>query len=501
MAISGIGENGQVDWSAILGQVLSSKSAEGMEGNSSIILDGDNVTISMVDPTSGESISRTLALPELRPDSLAADAVTFLLDFAAQIDEIVDQLKVLAEEVGEEEPAPTPADGGDTAQETVYTNSQKTLFSIYELINLMQEIAQKERDSAREIRLAELQSQTASIMNQAEHQRLAAVYGLVLGTVTAAVQVGMLVGTSAASVKGLQKMDSTAVGQDLQQAKTDVKTLDAALKSPEAATANYNSLAAKSPDGTVASVEARLNSQEITTAKAEYETAKADLANPPDGATQKQLDELNTAVTEKQAAYKQALENAVAQKDAQYAEASAATKAAEGKYVDEYSLKRPANNRSNYKAMGNAQDRQKAVGAERSLLKAKVAELESGMTGERAGLESKRTTALQREDDARHVMKVDKGYRLAAANPAASGAYQQLAQMIGTIGQGIGQLVEANESAKATEEQAKQKEEEQYRDETNQLFQQAQELINSVRSLLQAVIQAESQSVEQIIRA
>lgn len=491
MSIQGI-ENGSVDWSAALGKALADKGIDAAKDGTSVVLDGDNVTISVRDPASGEAVSRTLELPTLNPDSLEADVAGFLLTSADELDQLVQGLKTLASEVGETAPGP-----GETAPSPVrLTGSQQALFSIYELMNLMQQIAQQQRDSAREIRLTELQGEVASIKSQAAHQRQAAVYGMVVSAVTTAVQGAMLFGTSVASVKGLQKLDQTGAGQGLNQAKADVKTLESALQSPSDATAHANAVAGKSSDTVKTNVDGRLS--DVTAAKGRLESAQKALADAPaDAGNRAQLEQ---AVTDAKAAYGQKLNDALAKMDADYGHAAQATKAAEGKYVSGHSLRHPVNTRADYRAMGEAQKAQSALGSERTLLRAKVAEAKAQL-GDVEGLTGDLAAARGGVKAAETALKTDPGYHLASSDPAASGAYQQLTQMVGTVGQSLAQLVQANEEAKGTEEQAAQKELEARRQETNDLFQQAQELIGSVRELLKAVIQAESQSVEQIIRA
>lgn len=492
MSIQGI-ENGSIDWSAVLGKALADKGIDAAKDGTSVVLDGDNVTISVRDPASGEAVSRTLELPTLNPDSLEADVAGFLLTSADEIDQLAGGLQALAQEAGETAPAP----GASAPSPDVRTtDAQKALFSIYELMNLMQQVAQQQRDSAREIRLTELQSEVASIKSQAAHQRQAALYGMIVSAVTTAVQGAMLFGTSVASVKGLQKLDQTGAGQGLSQAKADVKTLETALQSPSDATAHATAVAGKSSDTVKTNVDGRLS--DVTAAKGRLETAQKALADAPADAENRA--QLEQAVTDAKAAYGQKLNDALAKMDADYGRAAEATKAAEGKYVSGHSLKHPVDTRANCKAMGEAQQAQSALGSERTLLRAKVAEAKAQL-GDVEGLTGDLAAARGGVKAAETALKTDPGYHLASSDPAASGAYQQLTQMVGTVGQSLAQLVQANEEAKGTEEQAAQKELEARRQETNDLFQQAQELIGSVRELLKAVIQAESQSVEQIIRA
>ncbi len=502
MSIQGI-ETSNIDWSAVIDKALSNKGTEGAKDGTSVVLDGDNVTISVRDPASGTSVSRTVALPELRPGSVEADAAEFLNSLADEIDQLAIALKTIAQDAGEVEPTAQEAAKAQETAKTVTsstvartTNAQQALFSIYELMALMQQIAQQQRNSAREIRMTELQSEVASIKSQAEYQRQAAVYGMIVSAVSTAVQGAMLVGTSVAGVKGLQKMDQTGAGQAVNQAKADVKTLETAIQSPEAAANRVTALEAKTPDAAKANVEARLEG--VTTAKGRLDAAQTALDEAPlDADNHAQLEQ---AVTDAKADYRAALDAATTSMDADYAAAAQTTKAAEGTYVSEHSLKHPIATRSNYKAMGEAQKAQSSLGAERSLLKAKVAEAKAAL-GDGEALTAELETAHGGVHLAERALKTDPGYHLAMSNPAAAGAYQQLAQMVGTMGQSLAQVVQASEEAKATEEQAAQKELEVRRDETTALFQQAQELVNSVRDLLKAVIQAESQSVEQIIRA
>lgn len=484
-------ETSNIDWNAVINKALSDKGTKGTDDGTSVVLNGDNVTISVRDPSSGTSVSRTLALPQLREGREKEDAAAFLTALADDIDEIVASLKTIAQGAGETEPT-----GASATTTTRTTNAQQALFSIYELMALMQQIAQQQRDSAREIRTTELQSEVASIKGQAEYQRKAAMYGMIVSAVSTAIQGAIMIGTSVASVKGLQKMDQTGAGQNLNQAKADVKTLETAVGNPDSLANHVNTISAKTSEPAQTAVGERLDS--VTAAKGQLDRAQAALDAAPENAPNRA--QLQTAVDDAKANYRTQLDAAVTQMDADYAAAAEATKTAEGKYVSEHSLKHPINNRANYKAMGEAQKEQAALGEQRTLLKAKVAEAKVALDGPNS-LNAELATAKVGVGVAEGALHTDPGYRLAASNPAAAGAYQQLSQIVGTIGQSIAQTVQASEEAKATEEQAAQKEMEVRREETTSLFQQAQDLITSVRELLKAVIQAESQSVEQIIRA
>lgn len=550
MAVDGVNNGGNFDWSKALGEAFKQSGLSELSDESPITFDGNNVTITVRDPLTGEPIQKTMALPELNPDTLEEDVANFLLEFADLCDEIVEYLKDLARETGEPEPTPdggdnTPVDdetkgqGVDTPNEK--SNAQKTLFSIYELINMMQDIAQTQRNNARAIRYQELEMQVTSIENQAEYQRNAALYGMIVSCCTAAVQIGMTVGSTVSAVKGIQKMDTCSAGQDLNQAKGDAKTLDAAKngkideriaelegKCTDAEKGEVNAAldGCKDQKAALDAAQEELNdakgvfskfekqaqeldskikelegvkepkpeqTKELETLKKQREDLKPTLES-----AKKELGKFEAKFDDAKKAYIGALDKAMADMDAKYNEASQAAKDAEANYVDKFSAKHPLDNRSNYKAMTEAQDAQKSLGNQRQLLQAKIAQ-EKANIGELPS-EQDISAANLKEQVAQNAMKTDKGYQLALANPAASGLYTQLVQTVGSVGQSLAHFVQTNIESKATEEGARQKEDEQFRDETNQLFQQAQDLVNNVRSLLQAVIQAEAHSTEQIIQ-
>lgn len=70
-------------------------------------------------------------------------------------------------------------------------SSRSILFDVYKIMALLQEVAQKQRDAAREIRQAENERIQASIQSQADAQREAAFLGMMLSACVCAVQVGI----------------------------------------------------------------------------------------------------------------------------------------------------------------------------------------------------------------------------------------------------------------------------------------------------------------------
>lgn len=69
------------------------------------------------------------------------------------------------------------------------TNAKTVMFDLYKLMALLVEVAQKQRDAMREMRLAENLSVQKAILDQAEAQRTAAVTGMIAGAICCAMQV------------------------------------------------------------------------------------------------------------------------------------------------------------------------------------------------------------------------------------------------------------------------------------------------------------------------
>lgn len=529
---------GKIDLGAMFGKSLEGKGVDKLEKDISMVLDGDNLRISYNNPVTGAKLDKTITIPDFAIDGFEADVANFLDELADQFDAIAEELKIMAAEMGDVEDGDDVKEKGDkTKDSSGLTKAAQAFMTIYDLINLMQQLAQTQRNNAREIRFGELEAQIASIKSQAEHQRSGALCGLIAGVITGIVQVGLVVGTTIAGAKGLAEQSKTASGQQLEQANIDVKTLEAANQSPEAAKANVDELSRGVDQRTINKVDAEMasieNDPDVKTASANVEKAQDKLAalekakrentatiefgegdakqvlTVNDKAIEDAKAELTTAKNELDAAKIKALDNLVAGKDEAYNAKASETKAAEDKYLDERSHIIAHKNIRNFKPVDRAREAQAQLGEERALLKAKVAEMKANIQAEAknegrivdTGLKKDLHTARLAQKDAKDAHASDRTTIFLNQQVALCQGLQQLQQTIGALGQGIGSYLHALEESKGTEEQAKQKELEQFRDETNQLFQQAQEVVNNVRSLLQAIIQAEAQSNDQIIRA
>lgn len=122
---------------------------------------------------------------------------------------------------------------------------ESTYFSLYELMALMLEIGQQQRNAAFELAMANLELAVSSIEAQATKQRRAGEYGMIVGIVTCALQIGVQAVAMGMQIKSLNAAEKTSVGQKNIEAQNTVKTTEAAMKSPEAAAKNTKKIEAK----------------------------------------------------------------------------------------------------------------------------------------------------------------------------------------------------------------------------------------------------------------
>ena len=96
------------------------------------------------------------------------------------------------------------------------STSKSVMFDLYKLMALLVEVAQKQRDAAREMRSAESQQIQTSILNQADQQRSAARTSMIASAICCAIQVGamafMTVKQATAFKTQMASMETTGVG-------------------------------------------------------------------------------------------------------------------------------------------------------------------------------------------------------------------------------------------------------------------------------------------------
>jgi hypothetical protein len=96
------------------------------------------------------------------------------------------------------------------------SNSKTVLFDLYKLMALLVEVAQKQRDAARDLRSAESQQIQTAILAQAEQQRTAAITSMIASALCCAVQAAAMaysIGKQASSFKTqLASLETSGVG-------------------------------------------------------------------------------------------------------------------------------------------------------------------------------------------------------------------------------------------------------------------------------------------------
>lgn len=184
MSIQVNGNAGAVNWDALLGklgEVTKTEGADGVAGTTNVTIttnvDGVEtpVTVNIPDDLDIPGEVDQAAIDSLCA-KLSADTGLNLTD--EQISQFHDALSAALTETL----SAAQASGG--------TKSLKgAMFDLYKMMALLVEVAQKQRDAQRELRLAENMSIQKSILDQAAAQRDAATTGMIAGAICCAMQV------------------------------------------------------------------------------------------------------------------------------------------------------------------------------------------------------------------------------------------------------------------------------------------------------------------------
>ena len=248
--------NPNANWNSLVGEAMQgtalaragdAKAVQGADGNLTVTFTGAN----------GLSQTVTIAPPAL-DEATGTLTEEGLADLRAKLDGAFDALKAaLGRATALAASGTTPA-----------TDSQKMLFDIYALMQLMLEIAQKERESARTQRQADLSREVADIRCQAEQQRTAARNGLIMSCVFSAASICAQAGTFFASSAAQASAAKMTKASGVDQAQQNLSLLSA--KNGAETGAN------------VAKAGKSMTPEQLQAAKANFaksETAKATLDN------------------------------------------------------------------------------------------------------------------------------------------------------------------------------------------------------------------------------
>ena len=484
------------------------------------------------------------------------------------------------------------------------TSTGAVMFDLYQLMALLVEVAQSQRNAARDLRNTQNQQIQNSIQAQADAQRNAAIVGLVVGVtcgvISAAVSVGMLVGQSvayksqvnAARTSGMEASQNKVTmlqGADTpEHAQAQLEKVEAGIKTEglasgvkdsinnQTADAKAKFMAAKNIEQKQANVDRATgevteakrveteaaetvsrretelanatkelndaaNVQELTQvdvpavkieggktpaeAKAEY-ISKCEEANvEPDVATRRMYDEAITAQDNLDAAKttKAQASETVTQKE--HAKTTAEAELADAKKaVPEGDPKDVATARIQYRKALEQQAKNYATEYENAVAqkapKAEIAAARDRMHVARAYVNSElmgNTTAELKSTpteyskaigDAKESVAVlgrtldnNMEYKGALRRIEVFGGINAINTAIGNMLQSMTQSITGAINSEATRMGAEQQKEQEQLDQTKDLFSQAQNVVDAAIKLMQAVLQAETQSMRDAIQA
>lgn len=207
--------NPNANWNSLVGEAMQGTTLSGVGGAQAVQGADGNLTVTF---TGANGLSQTVTIAPPALDEVTGTLTEEgLADLRAKLDGAFDALKAALERA-------TTLSASDTAPAT---DAQKMLFDIYALMQLMLEIAQKERESARTQRQADLSREVADIRCQAEQQRTAARNGLIMSCVFSAASICAQAGTFFASSAAQASAAKMAKASGVDQAQQNLSLLSA----------------------------------------------------------------------------------------------------------------------------------------------------------------------------------------------------------------------------------------------------------------------------------
>jgi len=183
MSLQVNGNAGAVNWDALLGklgEVTKTEGADGVAGSTNVTI---TQTVDGVETPVTIRIPDDLDIPET-VDQAAIDSLCQKLAADTSLNLTEEQIKLFHDTLSETLTKTLAAMPKDSAQ----SNIRRAMFDLYKMMALLVEVAQKQRDATREMRLAENLSIQKSILDQAEAQRTAAITGMIAGAICCALQ-------------------------------------------------------------------------------------------------------------------------------------------------------------------------------------------------------------------------------------------------------------------------------------------------------------------------
>ena len=287
---------GAVNWQSLLDKLVETSGADGTAKVSA-----DNRTLVFTANVNGVEGQVTVNIPDDLdlPGEVDETAITSL------VGKLADPVFNLSEEqikAFEEQITKIYKDMSAAVGETKAKSTSSVMFDLYKLMALLVEVAQSQRDAARELRTAQSAQIQNSIQNQADTQRSAALVGLIVGVVCGAISAivsGVMLGMQGSAYKD-QLSATRSSGADAAQTNANM------LKGADTA-AHANAQLQK--------VEGQVGADVATTVKGEMDGKVA--------ATKADYEQKTQVVAEKQ----QALDTAQSELDAARATRTAKTTA------------------------------------------------------------------------------------------------------------------------------------------------------------------------------
>lgn len=357
-----------------------------------------------------------------------------------------------------------------TADVDASTGSTQVMFDLYKLMVLLVEVAQEQRDAARELRSAASAQVQNAVLAQAEQQRSAALTGMIAGAICCAIQVGFSAGSLVKTAKAFNTQLSTMGESGVTSARQNLSTLENA-GTPEAAQKQ------------LAKVEHEVGADIAREVKQGFgDVGEVELQNRNDAAlTEAQIEQINTARTELRAAIKtdlQGFEDAVVDAKNRLANAAPGTDLADLKKNVTVAEKKLTYARA-YAANELAKD---------------------GVTLPAEHMQDIKD-ATARVTAAQELLAQDPAYMKANYAFQRGEAYNGLTSTIGACVQNVIQNATQLQQAKATEKGAVQQQAQENLDQMKDFFAAAGDLMNQVIQLMNAVGSAEAQSMRDAIQA
>ncbi len=408
-------------------------------------------------------------------------------------------------------------------------NTSKVLFDLFALMALMVEVAQKQRDTSREIRQAENLEIQNSIQRQAEEIRAAAAISLAFGIVSAVISGAMSATSMIMQARAFSQQ--TAATRQTNVPAQDLKTAQLAT-TPDAAKANLKTVETKMPEVRTRVLESKLDASDDLTFGESTELFKgkiqaADIEIKDAKAQQTQLGKELAQLKQDGASEDviKAKQTECEQANERVSKATMARSELEHEFFGKLDLKV----RSNDAKIATNEDRiaadkaalKSARGEEAAKLKAEIKKLttENARLGQdniylravTADLKAQYAStdlkqvdlvkAQSRYDSAKQALQLDEKFTKSQQMMNRWMGIQQLSMTLSQVTNSTGSMISEMVRANSTMEGVEQTRHNEQLDQIKDLFQQALSVVQAVIQLMQAVLSAENDSLMEAIRA